>query len=203
MKARSCVLTTFVVLFAAGVAGYSLLPDRVGRLTHPLDYRDTIGQASRLHRMDPYLLSAVIYEESKFQARSTSRRGARGLMQVMPETGRWVAGKIGLKNYDDEALYNPQVNIEIGSWYLKFLQKTYRNDSLALAAYNAGLKNVDRWVKKSPSKSPEDVAKSIPFKETREFVIRVKRSHRAYRQLYPEAFDGQDDQGKQADEAVQ
>jgi soluble lytic murein transglycosylase len=180
--------TRGIIFFLVFCLGLILTSPWWGRLFYPLRYKEVIARSSRRYNLDPYLLTALIYEESKFDSESRSKVGAVGLMQLMPETAQWVARKIG-KNISEEELTNPETNIDIGSWYLKFLLDKYSDKRLALAAYNSGHVNVDKWLKSDPGRSVEEIVAAIPFKETKEFVYRVLKSERIYRILYSNYFD--------------
>ena len=115
------------------------------RLRYPLRYEQiVVGHAENYH-LDPQLVAAVIYQESKFDADAVSASGAVGLMQLLPETGQGIADRTGGNSWQPEDLTNPELNIRYGSWYLRHLLDKYDDEELALAAYNAGQTNVDRW----------------------------------------------------------
>lgn len=158
----------------------------IERLFYPLEYTDIILAAQSQYRLDSFLIAAVIYEESKFDPTSRSAAGAVGLMQVMPATGRWVAERRG-RIFREADLLEPDVNIDIGSWYIRYLQDKYGNENLALAAYNGGTENVDRWM--SQGGAPETTIRNIPFRETREFIARVNKTREKYRELYADELD--------------
>ena len=100
---------------------------------------------ARNYRLDPAALAAVIYQESKFRADAKSSSGAIGLMQLRPETARGIAIRTGGNRFRTEDLYNPEINVRYGSWYLRHLLNKYGEERTALAAYNAGQRNVDTW----------------------------------------------------------
>ncbi len=150
---------------------------------YPVNYRPQIARCGGEHGLDPYLVAAVIRAESRFRPKATSPQGARGLMQIMPETGRWVAEQMGLP-YQDDFLYEPEYNIRVGCWYLAALLREFAGDPvLALAAYNGGLTNVNTWL--SERRWTGEVAQ-IPFPETRHYVAAVLRDQKRYRFLYGE-----------------
>ncbi|MCL5291979.1 MAG: lytic transglycosylase domain-containing protein [Actinobacteria bacterium] len=174
-------LLILIVLAILALALYPAAKRGVERLFYPLEHSELIKKASVEHSLDPYLISAVIFEESKFDPAIRSKAGAVGLMQIMPETGRWVAARQG-RLFREEDLLKPGVNIDMGSWYLRYLKAKYNDEDLAVAAYNGGMENVDKWM--SAGQTPETTVERIPFKETREFVARVKKSRAKYRELY-------------------
>jgi len=114
-----------------------------------------------------------------------SAKGARGLMQVMPDTGNWIAGELGIREFDPETLYDPMTNLKVGTWYLAFLRREYDgNLVLALAAYNAGRGNVSKWIGEQRWSGEEKDIDSIPFPETREYVKKVLHLYDKYREVY-------------------
>ncbi|MBI4733386.1 MAG: lytic transglycosylase domain-containing protein [Rubrobacteridae bacterium] len=161
--------------------------DYWGKLNYPLEYKEEIAAVSKKYGLDPYLVCAIIYAESKFDPASESSAGAIGLMQIMPETGYWAASKKGEK-FSEKDLANPSVNIDIGSWYYKYLTEKYKNDKLALAAYNSGFKNVDKWIAQSKGSSVDVLVENIPFQETRDFVSRVIEAKQKYKIIYGDEF---------------
>ncbi|MBS3908804.1 MAG: lytic transglycosylase domain-containing protein [Actinobacteria bacterium] len=161
--------------------------DRFDQVFYPLEYKEEIGQASEKYSIDPYLIAAMIYEESKFNPSSESRAGAVGLMQIMPDTGRWVAGK-QKRNFHVGDLLDYRVNIDMGCWYFDYLRDRYDDERLALAAYNSGHKNVDHWLNKGLHNNVDDLIKTIPFKETREYVEKVMNTRQRYADIYAGEF---------------
>jgi soluble lytic murein transglycosylase len=134
--------------------------------------------------VDAALLAAVIYQESKFRDQ-TSRAGARGLMQITPGTAAFIAKRSGGIRFQEGDLATPQINISYGAYYLRYLIDHYQgNKELALASYNAGLANVDRWVAKAGGPKAFDTVKDIPFPETRAYVRAVESKQKDYRDNY-------------------
>jgi soluble lytic murein transglycosylase len=156
----------------------------VHRVPLPLTNADVIrAQAAEKH-LDPALIAAVIYAESKFDPR-TSPAGAEGLMQVEPATAYFLAGLSGGVRFTAADLATPSVNVAYGSYYLRYLLDHYGGDlMLALAAYNAGLTNVDTWVARAHANGESLTEETIPFSETREYVRRVLSAQRNYRAMY-------------------
>src|SRR3954469_5519002 len=131
------------------IIGLHPLKHAVQEITLPLRHEDVIRQQAHDKGLDPALVAAVIYQESKFRDR-TSRAGARGLMQITPDTARFIAKKSGGIRFTMEDLGTPQINIAYGTWYLKYLHDRYNGrTTLAGAAYNAGMVNVDEWVQRA------------------------------------------------------
>ena len=185
-RRRRLTLTLGVVLLAAASAAVIVprLPDVVRELALPLAHEDIIRQQAEAKELDPSLLAAVIYTESKFRD-ATSHAGARGLMQITPETARYIANLSGGSAFEQGDLSTPQVNISYGAYYLRYLLKRYdQNTVLALAAYNGGEGNVDRWLAQAGEPEHAFGREQIPFTETREYVDRVLDARISYREKY-------------------
>lgn len=157
----------------------------IKEVTLPLRYDDIIRQQAGEKDLDPALLAAVIYGESRFRPRK-SKAGAVGLMQIMPGTARFIARKSGGTSFELSDLASPQVNIAYGSWYLSYLVNRYGgHDVLALAAYNAGHDRVDRWSRHARKKGVEFTrVEQIPYAETRSYVRTVLKARKQYRRKY-------------------
>ena len=152
---------------------------------YPYDYQDTINFYADRYEVDRNLVASVILAESKFRKDATSVHGARGLMQIMPETGSWIATQIEDDSFSVDKLYNVNMNIKYGTWYLSELQTEFEgNEVLALAAYNAGRGNVYEWMEKYHWDINFKDYTKIPFPETREYVKRVLENKKHYNRLY-------------------
>jgi soluble lytic murein transglycosylase len=180
-------LTTVAVL-AAAIALIAMLAPRlehaVRELTLPLQDASVIRQQAAEKHLDPALIAAVIYAETKFDPRPSSA-GAQGLMQILPSTALFLAHLSGGVSFHTGDLATPSVNIAYGSYYLRYLLNHYEgNELLAVAAYNAGLTNVDEWVARARGEGRHLTVEAIPFAQTREYVRRVLSAQRAYRATY-------------------
>jgi soluble lytic murein transglycosylase len=145
------------------------------RLWYPLRYEQIVRGHSRNYDLDPALLAAVIYQESKFKADARSSSGAIGLMQLLPDTAKGIALHTGGTAFRVDDLYDPELNVRYGAWYLRHLLQKYGDERTALAAYNAGQDNVDRWRRSGLG---------IQFPETRAYVERVEELKQIYRDAY-------------------
>jgi len=182
-----------VAVLAVTIAVVLSLPEvrkAVNELSLPLSYSSVIRQQAADKHLDPALIAAVIYAETKFQPRDSSV-GAVGLMQVMPQTANFLARRSGATTFTTADLVNPQVNIAYGSYYLRYLVNEYHgNVTLALAAYNGGESNVDRWVADAHAHGRSLSVAEIPFPETRAYVSRVLDAQRQYRRKYASQLYG-------------
>ena len=155
-----------LLLFILTVAGLKLL--------YPFPYRTQITHWTSKYKINSYLVAAIIRTESHFRPHAVSSAGAIGLMQIMPTTGEWIAGKIGIEGFTTSDLSDPATNIRLGTWYLHYLIDRFGDTSTALIAYNAGPGNAERY--------REDT--NAIFPETEEYLRRVKEGERVYRSLY-------------------
>jgi soluble lytic murein transglycosylase len=169
-----------LVILAALVAGFIYVEDTkpswYARLRYPLEYEHIVRGHARQYDLDAALLAAVIYRESKFDPDARSSSGAIGLMQLLPDTAQGIAQLTGGSRFVVEDLYDPEINVRYGSFYLRRLLRKYDDVRLALAAYNAGQANVDGWIAAGEEE--------IPFPETREFVDNVLEARDIYARAY-------------------
>jgi soluble lytic murein transglycosylase len=169
-----------VILLAALAAGFFYVEDTkpswYARLRYPLEYEHIVRGHARQYDLDAALLAAVIYRESKFDPDARSSSGALGLMQLLPETAEGIAQLTGGSRFEVDDLFDPEINVRYGSFYLRRLLRKYDDERLALAAYNAGQANVDEWIASGEEE--------IPFPETREFVDNVLDAREIYARAY-------------------
>jgi soluble lytic murein transglycosylase len=167
---RFVALLVVVVLAAAGGAAVvSAEPVWYLRLRYPLEYEHIVRGHAANYDLDPALLAAVIYQESKFDPDAQSDSGAMGLMQLLPETAEGIAARTGGSEFRVRDLRNPEINVRYGSWYLRHLLDKYGSEHKALAAYNGGQGNVDR---------------GVVYSETEHYVERVLELRGIYRDAY-------------------
>jgi soluble lytic murein transglycosylase len=171
------------VLFVGVVA--SMLHTAANNLALPLSDARIIREQAAEKNLDPALIAAVIYAETKFDPRPSSA-GAQGLMQILPATAYYLAHLSGGISFTAGDLAEPSVNVAYGSYYLRYLLNHYGgNEMLAVAAYNGGLTNVDKWVAHDDAVGKQLAVSEIPFPQTREYVRRVLSAEAAYRETYP------------------
>ena len=150
---------------------------------HPLRYRDLLEKYASQYNLDPALVASVILCESSFNPKAVSYLGAKGLMQLMPETARWVAGKFNT-GYSDEELFDPETNIKYGCWFLSYLTGKFGGDTRAVTAgYHAGGGQVEAWLSDDRYAKDGELA-HIPFNDTRAYVDRVTKAYVVYTRHY-------------------
>jgi soluble lytic murein transglycosylase len=179
------VLGAVALSVVAVVLAMPLFRQAVNEFTLPLSNQDVIREQAAEKHLDPALIAAVIYAETKFDPRPSSA-GAQGLMQILPQTAEFLAKRSGATSFTTADLATPEVNIAYGSYYLRYLLDHYGgNKMLAVAAYNGGEANVDGWVADARAQGHRLTVEQIPFPETRAYVNRVLNAQRNYRRTYP------------------
>lgn len=155
------------------------------KTVYPIHYYDLVEKYCEEYGIDPYLVVAIIKNESRFDTRAISKKEARGLMQIAPITGVWASEKLGILNYSEDMLFQPDLNIRIGVWYLSILKKEFHNDlGLIIAGYNAGNGNVKKWLGDPRYSRDGKTLDEIPFGETRIYQKRVLRDYKIYSKIY-------------------
>lgn len=175
------ILMAIVLTIPVALQAY----DAVLRLEYPLKYLDITEKYAEEYGIDPYFVLSVIKAESNFNPKAVSGKGAIGLMQIHPDTGKWIAENIGVTRYSEDILFDPETNIRFGCWYLNNLNKEFKDPVLMLAAYNAGSGNVVKWLN-DERYSDNNKLKYIPFKETQDYIERITKNYRMYKRLYKE-----------------
>src|SRR5438094_1825246 len=162
----------------------SRIDTAVRKLALPLNHAEVIREQAAKKHINPALIAAVIYAESKFDPRP-STAGAEGLMQILPDTAQYIAHLSGGTRFTASDLATPSINVAYGSYYLRYLLDHYGgNEMLAVAAYNGGVANVDSWVARADAAGKTLTVARIPFGETRAYVQRVLHAQQAYRTTY-------------------
>ena len=161
---------------------------------YPLGYKEYINKYSEEYGLDPFLVAAIINVESKYDKNAVSIKEAKGLMQIGAKTGQWGSEELGIDSYSNEMLFDPEINIQIGTWYLNKLNIEFENNlDLVLAAYNGGSGNVQKWrLDKRYSTDGINLDK-IPFKETEEYLKKVKFNYKIYKIIYSKYMYSFDD----------
>ncbi|MCL2571495.1 MAG: lytic transglycosylase domain-containing protein [Defluviitaleaceae bacterium] len=171
MKRWLATVVILLILFAiVGVLGLSM--------RFPVRYLEIIEEHAG--DIDPSWILAVIMAESSFRPEAESHRGAQGLMQLMPATAEDIARRMGKTDFDPETIWIPEVNIAMGSFYLNWLLERFGSLDLAIAAYNAGMGNVSRWLQDPEVSSDGQTLTNIPFNETANYVRRVRFNQQIY-----------------------
>ncbi len=184
------VFAILLVLFAGiSVSGLIIAAKRV----YPVKYEDSVIKYSTQYGIDPYIVLSVIKAESNFRCTAVSPKKAMGLMQITEDTGKWAAEKMNIKGFKTNDLYDPDTNIRIGCWYLNYLEKQFENFNNAtddvkkeyvLASYNGGKTNVLRWIKNAEKSESGIFSENITFKETKQYLKKVKGNYEIYKILY-------------------
>jgi soluble lytic murein transglycosylase len=184
MPRRSFALLAVAVVAVAVVAALPLIRRGINHFELPLQYAAIIRQQAADKHLDPALIAAVIYSETRFDPR-TSPTGALGLMQIEPDTAKFLAHRSGGSAFNVADLSTPQVNIAYGSYYLRYLMNEYGgNKIMALAAYNGGETNVDAWVASDRRRRRTFTVADIPIAQTRAYVVEVLSKQKSYRATY-------------------
>ncbi len=173
------VLTVVVLLFAAD---YGL--ERLGLYLYPKDYKEYVERYSAEYGVDTDFCFAMIKCESNFNPEAVSSAGAKGLMQMTPDTFRWVCGRLYGAEVDEELLFDPETNIKCGIYYLSYLQGEFSGEREVIAAYNAGPSHVKEWLADSRYSTDGVTLEDLPFKETENHVKKVLKAREIYIKLY-------------------
>lgn len=152
---------------------------------YPTEYNEYVEKYAGEYSLDKHMVYALIKAESGFDSQAVSPREAKGLMQIMDSTGEWAAQKMNIDGFQSSKLLEPDTNIRIGCWYLRYLLKQFDNNTvLALAAYNAGSGNVSKWLKDPEISRDGKTLGMIPFEETENYVSRIQKYYKMYKKLY-------------------
>lgn len=172
------------ILIVALIAYFGLM-FAMKKYVYPYKYAEYVNKYSEEYELEPYLVLAVIKTESNFNQEVVSNKDAKGLMQIMDTTGEWVAEELELNDFETSMLFDPELNIKIGCWYLKNLEDEFDgNLDLILAAYNGGSGNVNKWLSQEEYSLDGENLDYIPFPETKKYVDRVNLNYNIYKYLY-------------------
>lgn len=155
----------------------------IREVIYPRKYQEIVADISDRYEVDENLIYAIIKTESNFNKNATSKVKAKGLMQIVDDTAIEISKKIGIENFDISMLYEPEINIEIGTYYFKELYDKYKNKTIAIIAYNAGQGNVDKWIESGIITGNTNLD-DIPYNETTVYWRKVLREYSVYKKLY-------------------
>ena len=167
-------------------AGGEQLPPEILHVIYPVDYLPLLKGHAQARGLDPYLMAALVLQESNFDAAIRSSAKAVGLMQILPSTGRRYARKMNIRSFSERSLTSPEINVLIGTQYFTDLVNRFGAPSFALASYNAGEGRVQRWLNDTPGLPDDEFIDNIPFPETQNYVKRILGTAEDYRRLYGE-----------------
>lgn len=178
-------LITFIIIVIIAIIAYSPIKTYILKTYfYPEKYNQYVVEYSEQFNMDPMFVRGIIKTESGFNPNAKSNAGAIGLMQITGTTGEFIAKNLGINNFETSMLYNPQINIEFGCWYLEYLSQEFgNNQELVAAAYNAGGAMVTSWLN-NPKYSSGATLTNIPYAETANYVKKVKKYTDTYKALY-------------------
>jgi len=177
-----------VIIFVAILVVIWFVSDQAILRLYPLKYGDLVQIYSERFNVDPFLVLAIIKAESNFQPGAVSPKNARGLMQISEGTGKWGAGRLNLEDYTSEKLFEPEINIYIGCWYLSVLYDEFGDSDLVIAAYNGGSGNVTQWLNDRDLSADGKTLDRIPFRETDQYLKKVNNYYSIYKRLYESQF---------------
>ncbi|MDT8715263.1 lytic transglycosylase domain-containing protein [Clostridium sp. 19966] len=181
---RNRRLLALAVLLITLMVGLVSLAKYAVKRAYPLEHEEIIKEFSKEYNIDPYLVAALIRAESNYDKNAISHKSANGLMQITGETSQWIADQMKISNFQQSMLYDPEVNIKMGCWYLNNLRKEFGSDELMLAAYNAGRGNVEQWLKNEKYSKDGKTLTNIPFKETDQYIKKIKTNYNIYKFIY-------------------
>ncbi|MBE7021670.1 MAG: lytic transglycosylase domain-containing protein [Ruminococcaceae bacterium] len=157
----------------------------LGRMLYPVRHAEYIWRYAEDYQVNPYLVMSIIKAESNFDEDAVSHKNASGLMQIIEPTAEWIADRMELQNFSYESITEPELNIQMGCYYISYLLEQYEGDlKNALAAYNAGTGNVNQWLANPEYTKDGKTLSHIPFPETRRYITRVTNNLRMYTLLY-------------------
>lgn len=175
----------FCLAFIIFIFVYIFNTDTFYRNRYPLLHSEIIEEYCALYNVDKYLVHSIIRTESFYDENAVSSKGALGLMQIMPDTGAWIAEKLNLENFTKEDLFDSEKNIMMGVWYIGYLSDRFNgNFDNMIAAYNAGPTNVSKWLAEKTLSSDGENLTDIPFEETKKYKEKVSNAYEMYLKIY-------------------
>lgn len=180
---RIIIVAVLVLVAAIVISLFALRAAR--RAAYPLTYLNEVSAIARTYDLPVSLVMGVIHTESSFDEKAVSSAGAVGLMQIMPDTGQWISGKLDIDDFDASMLLEPTVNIEMGCWYIRYLYDAFDGDiNAVLAGYNAGQNRVRKWLEDSSYTDGNGHLATIPIEEAKDYVEKVLYAQKNYQQIY-------------------
>ena len=173
------ILLVIIIVFSMIYLNKNTILKRI----YIIKYSQYVEKYSAEYSVDKYLVYATIKAESNFHERAESKKGAKGLMQLMDSTAQEIAKSLDM-TIDDDDLFDPEINIKLGTKYISKMFQKYQSIELALAAYNAGGGNVDSWISQNTIKNDGSDIENIPFKETNNYVRKILKDYEIYKRLY-------------------
>ncbi|UUZ80124.1 lytic transglycosylase domain-containing protein [Paenibacillus sp. P26] len=181
----------FALLLLGFLIFLFLSSSMVGRWMYPIRFQQEIREMAGKYQLDPLLIAAIIRVESNYQSETVSKKGAYGLMQLMPDTSDWIIEKAHFSDDYKDQLHHPKVSIELGAWYLNWMAKQFDGNMVAvIAGYNAGHGKVSRWLQEREWDGTLNNSNTIPYGETRHYVQRVMYYYDIYKKLYQDEWMG-------------
>ena len=186
-KLKNKKLLIVIILILIVIVFLGIFKDKILKIIYPKTFKEYVSIYSEEYNVDENLIYALMKAESNFKSKAVSNRGAIGVMQLMEETALDVAKKAKIdidENNLEQELLKPEVNIKIGTIYIKTLLNQYQNVEVALAAYNAGIGTVNTWIEEGRIKKDGSDIENIPYKETNQYVRKILRDYKIYEYLY-------------------
>lgn len=183
---KKTIFIILIVVFIIGIIAIGDIPQKIQKLIYTKEYTEQVEKYSKEHQVDTDLVYAVIKAESNFNPNAKSGKNAIGLMQLMEDTAKDLIKRVDLKISNEELkdkLYDVDININLGTKYLSILLERYGNVEIAVTAYNAGIGTVDNWIEKDIIKSDGSNIENIPYRETNNYVRKILRDYKIYKNL--------------------
>lgn len=181
---RRNILTVITLLVIIAFVGCAVNNYLQYNLFYPLKHYNEVNMQTEKYNIDPFLIMSVIKAESNFKTDAVSNKNATGLMQITPSTAQWAAEQMGLEAFNKADLEKPEINIQLGVWYVDYLLDYYNGHTqLALAAYNAGTGTVDGWLDANQVQEQGNML-TLPYKETSDYLVKINTYYKRYNQLY-------------------
>lgn len=174
-------LTIIIIII---VAVLLLFKTQILQKIYPQKYSGYVEKYAEENNLDPLLIYSIIKAESNFKEDAKSKSNAIGLMQIMETTAKEIGKELGIEQITVEKLYEPEINIKIGTTYFKILLDKYKNHNLAIIAYNAGMGNLDQWIEQGIMDRQGENIENIPFPETKNYVKKILQNYKIYQEIY-------------------